>query len=309
MWDSLRSVTVNPTPFSSLKFAHIFGRSMGFSPAVALACDEAGNAKAGALVYGSGIGPYRRTVVPPFVQYTPLLLEARSPTDQQQWAARTVLREVKRAYAGAALHTLPGFTDTRFAGWDGWSVSPLYTYRLELSATTDAEDEWSESARRAYRKHARSFSVEEDAKYVSSVIRLQGRSYERHGGQLPARESALTAVALGLAEEGMVRTFVAMTPGKQEPAAGILLLCDGDIAHYWIAGSERGPAMTVLLGHVFRLLAAEGFGVFDFVGANTPSIAEFKRRFGPSLSVYFRLECVSARGLRLINWIRRIQRH
>ena len=68
-----------------------------------------------------------------------------------------------------------------------------------------------------------------------------------------------------------------------------MVLTHGRTAYYWIAGSVPGPAMTVILGAVLGRLRSEGFESFDFLGANTPSIAEFKRRFGPALVEYPRL--------------------
>ena len=75
---------------------------------------------------------------------------------------------------------------------------------------------------------------------------------------------------------------------------------DAQTAHYWIAGSPPGPAMTVLLGHTLPRLRDAGLQRFDFVGANTPSIAEFKRHFGPTLTPYFHLEKITRPELRLL---------
>ncbi len=85
----------------------------------------------------------------------------------------------------------------------------------------------------------------------------------------------------------MIRIFVARPKDQQQPDAGIVVLHDGETACYWIAGSKPGPAMTVLLGHVLEELKSSGLRSFDFIGANTPSIAEFKRRFGPALTPYY----------------------
>ena len=63
--------------------------------------------------------------------------------------------------------------------------------------------------------------------------------------------------------------------------------------------------MTVLLGHVLARLREEGVAYFDFVGANTPSIAEFKRRFGSELVSYFRARHTARPELRLLDRLRR----
>jgi hypothetical protein len=68
--------------------------------------------------------------------------------------------------------------------------------------------------------------------------------------------------------------------------AAIVLLHRLSDAFYWIVGSSPGPSMTILIAHVFEHCAANNIRRFDFVGANTPSIADFKRRFGPKLTTY-----------------------
>jgi hypothetical protein len=58
--------------------------------------------------------------------------------------------------------------------------------------------------------------------------------------------------------------------------------------------------MTVLIGKLLDELSQEGFEYFDLVGANTPSIAEFKRRLNPVLVPYFRVRHVRPRFLRIL---------
>lgn len=308
-WQALKQSTETPTPFADLEFIRLFGKSMGLTPTLAMAADDRGTVEAGAVLYEAGVGPYTRAVVPAFIQYTPFLF-ARPPSpsaNPSRGAPQAVLQEVRRSYAGAALHTLPGLVDVRFASWDGWRVSPLYTYRLPLDAREEVDQEWSGSARRAFRKHSVDFRVEEDATHGARILALCRASYERKRRRFPGDPARLKALVDALAGAGLARVFTATPMGSENPAAGIVVLHDHQSAHYWIAGSQPGPSMTVLLAHVLQRLAGDGIRLFDFVGANTRSIAEFKRKFGPSLVSYFRFEYVSARGLRLIDWARRIK--
>jgi hypothetical protein len=56
--------------------------------------------------------------------------------------------------------------------------------------------------------------------------------------------------------------------------------------------------MTVLIGTVVPRLHALGVKSFDFVGANTPSITEFKRRFGSVRQEYAYVSAVRRPELR-----------
>ena len=97
---------------------------------------------------------------------------------------------------------------------------------------------------------------------------------------------SLLDLATDLEIRQMVRCFTVSLQESQAAEAGLIVLHDANSAYYWIAGSKPGPAMTVLIGNVLTELKQAKFNTFDFVGANTPSIAEFKRRFGPVLTPY-----------------------
>ena len=104
-----------------------------------------------------------------------------------------------------------------------------------------------------------------------------------------------------LQEKNYATTFTATPVSGGAPEAGLIVLRDGASACYWIAGSVPGPAMTVLLGHVLSRLQAEGVRYFDFVGANVPPVAEFKRHFGPKLVPYLRAHRTLRPDLRLLD--------
>ena len=107
-----------------------------------------------------------------------------------------------------------------------------------------------------------------------------------------------------LQECGLVRIFTVAPSKNAAPTAGVALLHDGEQAFYWIAGSVPGPSMTVLIGRLLLELKAAGVDCFDFAGANTPSIAEFKRRFGATLTPYF---AVTRRPNRLLGAVTRFK--
>ena len=136
------------------------------------------------------------------------------------------------------------------------------------------------------------------------MAHLCAESYRRHQRNAPAAESQLVALIQQLQTAGAARVFAATASGENAPSGGVIVLHDGRTAHYWIAGSRPGPAMTVLLGKLLPRLRDEGLEVFDFVGANTPSIAEFKRHFRPRLTPYYHVEKISRLELRLLQCLR-----
>src|SRR5690606_37038344 len=106
----------------------------------------------------------------------------------------------------------------------------------------------------------------------------------------PMSDGQLLPLVSELTRAGLTEAYAAAhkETGKQE--AAVVVLRDDSSAAYWIAGSVPGDGMTFLLGTIFPELRASGISRFDFVGANTPSIAEFKRRLGGRLETYYQIE-------------------
>ena len=241
--------------------------------------------EAGAIIHWKRRRPVRAAVIPPMTQYSALLVRRR-PTEAEVHRRRAPLEALLTGIGHhyRTVQLLSDVADPRPAQWLGWRVSPLFTYCLDLRA---ASPRWSESTRRSYRRHRQDFQVTESADHAQAIIRLCSDSYARHGRRLPAHPALLLRLMARLGNR--VRCFAATPAVGGPPAAGLAVLHDGRTAHYWVAGSAPGPSMTVLIGRVLSQLAASNIRTFDFVGANTASIAEFKRHFGPVLTQYYAL--------------------
>ncbi|MEM1271135.1 MAG: GNAT family N-acetyltransferase [Bacteroidota bacterium] len=222
------------------------------------------------------LGPLRMAPVPPVTPFSAVLVEdsAGSPAVQALWA------HVRERYASSALHLAPGVPPPA-----GTPAQILYTYRLDPAHAEPAT--WSSSARRLFRKHSAEFTFHARPSAVPAVLDLLELRYRAAGRDLPTGRPSLTHWAETLVHAGLARVYTVEQSGTIE--AGLVALIGRDAAYYWLAGSRPGPAMTVLLGHLWPHLAEAGIDTFDFVGANTPALAEFKRRFGGRLVPYGRL--------------------
>jgi hypothetical protein len=109
-----------------------------------------------------------------------------------------------------------------------------------------------------------------------------------------------------LREAGYAMSFAVTAVETREIEAAATILTDRREAFYWVVGSRPGPAMTVLIGKMLPLLAEKGFARFDFMGANTPSVAEFKRKLGPRLETYYGINYVGRKTLKVASALRRI---
>lgn len=304
-WDDLLARSPQATACSDLSFAARVASALDF-PASVAAVWEGEALRAGTVLFEKRMGPYRAAALPPLVQYvTPLLKAELRETDVHHHRSPldALLAVVAEAFDQAQLLLHPSLTDVRPLQWAGWRVEPAYTYRLDLRAAETVTTGWSSNPKRTLKKERDAFEVTEGAAWTSEAVALVEASHARQEQSLGVAPETAWTLAQGLAEDGLVRTFVAHRGGTAE--AGLLVLTDGRTAHYWLAGSTPGPSMTVLLGHVLGQLRDEGVAYFDFVGANTPSIAEFKRRFGAALVPYFRARHTARPELRLLERLRR----
>jgi CelD/BcsL family acetyltransferase involved in cellulose biosynthesis len=249
-----------------------------------------------------------RAGMPPFVPYAPLLRSGEWSawaTHQRRDPVALLAGKLGGAFGAAALHLQPEWVDVRPFVWQGWSARPFYTYLAPLDDPEGPLARWAKNNRRDFRFYAADYAVREDIGDRDRVVSLVESSYARHERPLPIPPERLSALLGSILPSEFARIFLA-TDRIGRPVAGLVLLVDRDRATYWLSGSQPGPAMTVLIGTVFEWLAAEGMRTIDFVGANTPSIAEFKRRFGSQLIPYYRVEFFSGALTRWLNTVRPI---
>lgn len=302
-WQALWEDSPQRSSFSSLLYTSAAARAFGLQAEMHLVAGDQQD-EAGAIVLWRQRGPYRQVVVPPFTQYSAIVLReplAEADVHRRRSAFEALLAALEDRFA--ILSFFIAITDPRPALWRGWQVTPYYTYRLALQ-DGDVLPRWSSATRRTFRKHRSAYRFDVSSDTATHIIDQCRTSYQRHGRPLPADSVQLLQLTEHLHRNKQVHLCTVTPDGTTKPEGGLALLHDERMAHYWIAGSAPGPAMTVLLGHALPYLQTAGLQHFDFVGANTPSIAEFKRHFGPNLHPYFHLHKVTRTALRLLHGLR-----
>lgn len=302
-WERLLAESPQATAYSHLAFGSAIEEALGLPTWVAAVWEEE-RLRAGALLFEKRRGPFRAAALPPLVPLVTPLLDAPlrdADVHHRRSALDALLGLLAEAFHQTSLILHPSLTDARPLLWADWKVEPAYTYRLDLRSQDPITRGWSDTPKHTFRKEGPEFELGEGD--VGAAVALVERSHERQEHALGVEAGALEALARSLEEAGLLRVFVARRGGA--PEAGLLVLSDGHTAHYWIAGSVPGPAMTVLTGHVLERMRDDGVAYFDFVGANTPSIAEFKRKFGGALVPYVRARQTAHPALRLLDRLRR----
>ena len=267
---------------------------------------------AGAALTWRRRGPYRDVVVPPFTPYSALILSSAPPPEAVHEGSSdldVLLDSIERRYHLARLHLHGSLQDVRAAAWHKWQVHPLYTYVFDFKeGVADVSPAWSESAARNFRSHRDEYELLEDGSAAVASVDICARSYGRRRRQMPLREEQLLPLIQHMRQSGLATSFAVRNLSTDEIEAALTILFDSSEAFYWVTGSQPGPSMSVLLGLVLPILSSRGIRRFDFMGANTPSVAEFKRRLGCRLETYYGMTFVRRPELKLLSTLRHLVR-
>ena len=298
-WTALAEASPLATPFAA--WAALDAAQAHFGRATVLLVEEHGRPVAGAALFLRRLFGARVALSPPLTFDAPVLL-ATLPDAARVHARTSVLDTLAAAVEAEArvvLWTLPpGLADARPLRWRGWTTSLLYTYVLSLSGEDDVMARWSAGTRRRYARDRAALDVREDVAAAPEIGALLAARYAEQGKRLMPHGAGLDGYVRALIDAGVARLWAARDR-QGDVAGGLVVLRHGARAHYWLAASRPGPAMTCLVGEACQALRAEGVTAFDLGGANTPSIAEFKRRLGASLVPYVRAVAARPRLLAL----------
>lgn len=286
-WDELQQASPCSHVFASAGYLELIGRTFRGHVQEDVVTEDGRSVAAARLL--SRRSPLTfRAVVPPYTPYSALLLD-RMPTEAETHHRTAnlehILVELENRYSGADIHLPPKLVDVRTFSWRKWAVRPLYTYRVDLREA-GLDKKWSDSTRRIVRRAADEYELVDPG--ADRVAGLSVASYARSGRKTPLSKKRLAAFIESSVAEVGAELFGARNTQSGEVEAAVAVLRDEKNAYYWIAGGASGDGMTVLLSSLFHRLADERIENFDFVGANTDTIAEFKRRFGGLLTTYFR---------------------
>ncbi|MEX0748096.1 MAG: hypothetical protein WD275_08865 [Rhodothermales bacterium] len=308
-WRALWEKSPQRSPFSSLEFLTTIAALAGLRLAFHLVSSDTVDVAGSALTWRRR-GPYREVVVPPFAPYSAVLLDA-SPAGEADHDRSSdldmLLESIEHRFQMARLHLHVSLHDVRRPAWRGWNVHPLYTYVTDAPISgMETTDGWSSGPARTFRNSEADYELIDDGSAAVASVNLCIDGYARKERKLTLPPQRLLPFVQHLREAGLATSFAVRHRASFEIEGAVTVLADRQEGFYWVAGSRPGPAMTVLIGKMLPLLAERGLTRFDFMGANTPSVAEFKRKFGTRLETYYGMTYLGRRTLKLASTLRRM---
>jgi len=305
-WESLENSSVIRTPFAKLSYIEDLSDVLHLPVKAVFVSDKSD--VAGLLFLEEKKAGVKFNRPHGFTMFS-ALAAAALPSSAEIHSRTTWVESLTRLlhqHLGKSDLTLPPeLKDIRSFQWNSWQVSPLYTFRLDISDPDQVLSGWSDGARRVYSKMKDQYELKSSTEYEHDIVRMCLEAYERSDRTPPLSSDQLEGLVLRQVRRGDAVCYTVLLTDEApevndiQPSAGIVVLGAPPDAYYWVAGSVPGPAMTVLIGKLIYELSNIGFETFDLVGANTPSIAEFKRRLNPVLTPYFRVRHVRNRLLRI----------
>jgi CelD/BcsL family acetyltransferase involved in cellulose biosynthesis len=196
-------------------------------------------------------------------------------------------------YSYINLVLAPHLQDIRPLQQAGYQITPRFTYQLNLRLSPD--EHWLRfegSARRQIKKAERE-PFELSARLpAAQAYRLFEATFQRRGETCPVSPELFRAVLEHKALESC-RDIIAAWQGERL-AGYIILLRFNRSVYYAIAANDAdylpSGVSSLLVWEVVKRYTGTEWDTFDFVGANTPTIARFKENFNPRLQLYFQVE-------------------
>jgi hypothetical protein len=256
--------------------------------------------KSGRLVAGlSGMersgGGMKQLATPVLTPHGGLIyqpIDAKSPAKleaDRNRATELLLQYVSQRYHHISLSHTPEIEDLRPFSWSGFAQQVRYTYRIRIA---DLEDAWEKLERRTRGVIRKAEDAGFDFKETkdASLIRLQYEQiYKKSDEPAPVSPQVVERFVGKTLDAGLAQAFAIESGGE---VASVVVFVNGfGTVYAWVAGQNpdysASGATSLLYWRFFGHTALEQF---DFVGANMPSIALFKRGFGGDLTSYYAVE-------------------
>lgn len=198
----------------------------------------------------------------------------------------------------------PSVLDMRPFLWRHWYTLPQYTYVNSLTDISHAWELLSSSLRRKInRAEEKRFKiVQKDDPAL--LLEFQELSYAKAAMKPVLSFSMFKRFCDAVTRMKLLRIY-SIVDAEANVHAERAILVHKDHAYDWIAGTnlqmEDEHANHLLVWEIFKRLSGEGVRTFDFLGANTPSVVEFKRGFGGNLTCYFEVRRFSSWLVQTLN--------
>jgi len=307
-WIHIFQKATGTHPFTSLPFLVAYQRAVPQFKAKAMGVFEDSRLVGGFPIFERHLGPFQRAVNPPLVPYgSPFWLPDQHP-DEIFYA---VLQYLNKTYHSAVMECTPQSVSHLRIAPQQWQQYPRKTLYRTLGDPAETLKSVSSKRRNAFRRASESLFFQPMTPVSEELVQLVAASYARHGRPLPLLPTQLTTLIQQLqAHQIATICTAALQSEPQKPVAMAVFLTLHECSYYWLAGMQPCPPlepMAFLLLSAFSYFYEQSIKTIDFMGANHPSIAAFKRKFADQEIPYVYVKSTSNQALYVLEWMRNLR--
>ena len=291
-WDALVDKAIGGTIFSTSAWFHCAAKATP-GEIHRLGCYRNGRLIAGLSGLARKRSGLYRLETPELTPHTGLLLapvQSKGPAKaeaEQHRVCELLIDYLEKHYDHVfAVHT-PIIADMRPFTWRGWDTRLRYTYQMDLSDPDALWDRVERRTRTVIRKAEKLGYTLQPTDDIALFRQLYEILYANHPGGPPVPATTAEHFVASVLAADLGQAYKIESPAGQ--VASIVVFVDGtDTTYAWAAGADptlNNTGATSLLYWQYCSQAKRKH--FDFVGANIPAIAFFKRGFGGDLVSYY----------------------
>ena len=294
LWDRFVKIAFGGTVFSSSSWLRCASEAVGGNPLM-LGCYR--NEK---LVGGCGLLEVRRfgvskATTPPLTPYSGFMylrdgsLKRVTMEAESERISGSLIEKLESDYGYIQISHAPDVVDIRYFQWKDWRTSLRYTYLIDIGELEALWESFEGRTRNAINKAKKGGFRVRGTDEIDLFLKLYGMVYSKQHAVTPLGADAIRKFYSSARKSGLCQMYLVESPSG-EPASSVVFVFGFDSLYAWIGGGDpafnASGANSLLYWKVFE--ATSGiFPVFDFIGANIPSIAKFKRGFGGRLTPYY----------------------
>ena len=246
-----------------------------------------------------------RVLLPRLNPYLPAEYEVRRTAQYRQvraWnrAADAFAKDLRDRGLAGTIAFPPPIRDLRAFAWHGLRIGVRYTLIQDLPVSQTSGDP--DTRRRARNAAAAGYSCELTDNF-SDVLRCVSDTEERQRFRYGLTLDDLRTLQASLGDG--FRAYICRDPAGRPAASRLVLHRPDGEAIDWVNGTEKAQLTTgasqLLISFTLEDLANAGARAFDWEGANIPSIAAAKERWGGRIETWFTVEPFALRSL--AQWI------
>ena len=293
IWDAFVTQAIGGTVFSTYAWLDCAAQTLGGQVKL-YGCFKNGHLLAGLsgleqkrsgfnFLRTPDLTPHGGLLCAPVISKGPAKREA-----ERSRATRLLLTHLHELYDYFFLVQAPAITDIREFSWTDWKIGTRYSYQLDLS---DLGALWERVERRTRTVIRKAEKLNFDV-LPTTDWNLLKRYYEliyaqQEGNDIPVDPEIVRDFTARAAERNLIEAYKAESP-TGEVASVVVFVRGFDTVYAWLNGKDPALNSTGAESLLYwRYFARTEYQKFDFVGANMPAIAKFKRGFGGDLVPYF----------------------